>query len=159
MSMKRPPKNLGKALDQGYMPMFMTGQELKDNFHMYPGDREGQPVEQAWDRKLKEAKQTGEKSARYGTGYSYNKITRLGKEIGVTPRSTLKKRMEKEGGTHGVIPVQPRPLAGDMDFPGKSYLLGGHHRVALSIEQFKDALHPVKYYGSMIEAQYDPNYK
>ena len=159
MSMKRPPKNLGKALDQGYMPMFMTGQELKDNFHMYPGDREGQPVEQAWDRKLKEAKQTGEKSERYGTGYSYNKITRQGKELGVTPRSTLKKVMEKQGGTHGIIPVQPRPLAGDMDFPGKSYLLGGHHRVALSAEQFKDALHPVEYYGSMIQAQYNPNYK
>jgi hypothetical protein len=159
MSMKRPPKNLGKALDQGYMPMFMTGQELKDNFHMYPGDREGQPVEQAWDRKLKEAKQTGEKSERYGTGYSYNKITRQGKELGVTPRSTLKKVMEKQGGTHGIIPVQPRPLAGDMDFPGKSYMLGGHHRVALSIEQFKDALHPVEYYGSMIQAQYNPNYK
>ena len=166
--MKRPPKDLGKAIKSGYQPMFMTGPEIKEHFPPLEGDKK--PIttktetrtetdSELWDRKLKEAKQTGEKSERYGTGYSYNKITRQGKELGVTPRSTLKKVMEKEGGTHGIIPVQPRPLAGDMDFPGKSYMLGGHHRVALSIEQFKDALHPVEYYGSMIQAQYNPNYK
>jgi len=86
-------------------------------------------------------------------------VTKQGQSVGVTPRSTLKKVMEKQGGTHGVISVQPKPLPNEDGFPGKSYILGGHHRVALSAEQFKDALHPVKYYGSMIEAQYDDKYE
>jgi hypothetical protein len=163
--MKRvtPPKDLGKALNQGYQPMFMTGQEIKDNFHMYPGDRGRFSEPDAWNIKLQESKETGENSARYGVGNprlkGIDRVTKQGQSVGVTPRSTLKKVMEKQGGTHGVISVQPKPLPNEDGFPGKSYILGGHHRVALSAEQFKDALHPVKYYGSMIEAQYDDKYE
>lgn len=165
MSKKRmtPPKDLGEALNQGYQPMFMTGQEIKDNFHMYPGDRDGLSEPDAWNVKLRESKETGENSARYGVGNprlkGMDRVTKHGQELGVTPRSTLKKVMEKQGGTHGAISLQPKPLPNEDGFPNKSYILGGHHRVALSAEQFKDALHPVKYYGSMIEAQYDDSYK
>jgi hypothetical protein len=160
MAKKRmtPPKDLGKALNQGYQPMFMTGQEIKDNFHMYPGDRGRFSEPDAWNIKLQESKETGENSARYGVGNprlkGIDRVTKQGQSVGVTPRSTLKKVMEKQGGTHGVV-----SLMGREDLSQKSYILGGHHRVALSAEQFKDALHPVKYYGSMIEAQYDDTYK
>jgi len=165
MAKKRmtPPKDLSKALTQGYQPMFMTGQEIKDNFQMYPGDRDGLEEDQAWDVKLRESKETGENSARYGVGNprlkGIDRVTTHGQKLGVTPRSTLKKVMEKQGGTHGVISLQPRPETNLKGFPVQSYILGGHHRVALSAEQFKDALHPVKYYGSMLEAQYDDTYK
>jgi hypothetical protein len=167
--MKRmtPPKNLGKALEQGYQPMFMTGPEIKEHFKMWPGDREGQSESDAWNRKLRESKETGENSARYGVGNprlkGMSRVTREGQALGVTPRSTLKKVMEKQGGTHGIISLESRmvwsgPHQGQHS-PFPSHILGGHHRVALSAEQFKDALHPIQYHSGMMDAQYDPNYK
>jgi hypothetical protein len=40
----------------------------------------------------------------------------------------------------------------------KQQILGGHHRVALSAEQFKDHIFPVKYYSTINEAKKDPGY-
>ena len=163
MKRKTPPKDLGKALAQGHQPMFMTGPEIKEHFKMWPGDREGLEEPHAWEIKLKESKETGERSSRYGVGNprlkGMNRITREGKEAGVTPRSTLKKVMEKQGGTHGFISLQPRMAFGGSNTPMPSYILGGHHRVALSADQFKNTLHPVKYYEGLMDAQYDPDYK
>ena len=163
MKRKNAPKDLGKALEQGYQPMFMTGPEIKEHFRMWPGDQEGQSESDAWNRKLREAKTTGENSARYGVGNprlkGNNRITKYGQSLGVTSRSTLKKVMEKQGGTHGIIPLQTRPETNLKGFPIQSYMLGGHHRVALSAEQFKGALHPIQYHSGMMDAQYDPNYK
>jgi hypothetical protein len=163
MKRKTPPKDLGKALEQGYQPMFMTGPEIKEHFRMWPGDREGLEEDHAWEIKLKQAKETGENSARYGNGNprlkGMNRISKYGQSLGVTPRSTLKKVMEKQGGTHGIIPLQPRPETNLKGFPVQSYILGGHHRVALSAEQFKTALHPIEYHPDMMSAQYDPKYK
>ena len=160
--MKRmtPPKDLGKALAQGHQPMFMTGPEIKEHFKMWPGDRGPMDEKDAWDRKLSESKATGETSVRYGVWNPRLKgiarITKEGQERGITPRSTLKKVMEKQGGTHGVISLQDRHPG---DLSQKSYILGGHHRVALSAEQFKNTLHPVKYYEGLMDAQDDPNYR
>jgi hypothetical protein len=163
MKRKTPPKDLGKALAQGHQPMFMTGPEIKEHFKMWPGDQGPMEAKDAWDRKLSESQVTGEKSFRYGTwqpgAKGLDRITREGKEAGVTPRSTLKKVMEKQGGTHGFISLQPRMAFGGSNTPMPSYILGGHHRVALSADQFKNTLHPVKYYEGLMDAQYDPDYK
>jgi hypothetical protein len=161
MSKKRPPKDVGKAISQGYQPMFMTGSEIKQNYKMYPGDREGLEEPHAWELKLREAKETGEKSARYSsTSYGntrpkgINKVTKEAQEKGITPRSTLKKTMEKQGGTHGTIFLQER------NHPSTpSYILGGHHRVALAAEQFKNVLQPVEYHPSISSAQMEEHYK
>lgn len=172
MSKKRPPKDVGKALKQGYQPMFMTGSEIKQNYKMYPGDREGLEEPHAWEIKLREAKETGEKSARYSsTSYGgsprakgIDKVTKMAQEQGITPRSTLAKRMEKQGGTHGTIFLQDREmpsrngaLTGEFSTP--SHILGGHHRVALAAEQFKNVLQPVEYHPSITSAQMQEHYK
>jgi len=162
MSKKRPPKDVGKAISQGYQPMFMTGSEIKQNYKMYPGDREGLEEPHAWELKLREAKETGEKSARYSsTSYGgsprakgIDRVTKLAQEKGITPRSTLAKTMEKQGGTHGTIFLQDR-----QDLSKPSHILGGHHRVALAAEQFKNVLQPVEYHPSITSAQMEEHYK
>lgn len=163
MKRKTPPKDLGKALAQGHQPMFMTGPEIKEHFKMWPGDQGPMEAKDAWDRKLSESQVTGEKSFRYGNwkpnAKGLDRITKEGQKAGVTPRSTLKKVMEKQGGTHGFISLQPRMAFGGSNTPMPSYILGGHHRVALSADQFKNTLHPVKYYEGLMDAQYDPDYK
>lgn len=173
MKKNLPPKDVGKALAQGYQPMFMTGEEIKNNYSMYPGDREGLEEPHAWEIKLREAKEIGKNSNRYAN-FMYggggprakgkDKISKFGQRVGVTPYSSLQKRMTKQGGTHGTIFLQDRQqpavngqLTGKFTQP--SHILGGHHRVALAAEQFKDVLQPVEHHPNMAEAQWQEHYE
>jgi hypothetical protein len=72
---------------------------------------------------------------------------------GVTRESTLESAA-KTTGLLGSIHVQSY-----VGYPSdKQQLLGGHHRVALSSEQFQSHIFPVQYAKSIEEAWKDPNY-
>jgi hypothetical protein len=163
----KPPKDLGKAMKAGYQPMFMTGPEIKEHFAPLEGDKKTvrlPPNERAnrydhgerkesdaelWDRKLKESKQTGlerhgEISFAFGDPQKY----------GITRESTLADRANQSG-MPGAVHLSDRPL-----YPSdKKQILGGHHRVALSAEQFKEHIFPVKYHANLDEAKSDPGYR
>ena len=168
----KPPKDLGKAIKQGYMPMFMTGSEIKENFAphendkqitatnpKFPLDKTYETNDQLWARKLKEAKQTG--AERYGkeaferSGNSWRTLSgpALARK-GITANSSIES-VAKEKGLSGVIHVQDR-----VAYPAdKQQILGGHHRVALSADQFKEHIFPVTYSKNLEAAQEDPTYK
>ena len=163
----KPPKDLGKAMKAGYQPMFMTGPEIKEHFAPLEGDKRTvrlppneranrydhgerkETDEELWDRKLKESKQTGEErfgeiSFAMGTPQKY----------GISRKSTLGDRA-KQSGMPGAIHV-----ADHVGYPSdKQQILGGHHRVALSAEQFKEHIFPVKYARNLDEAKADPGYR
>lgn len=163
--MKRPPKDLGKAMKAGYQPMFMTGQEIKENFPPLNNDRRtvvlpesekankydiGERKEndaELWARKLKESKYTGEQ--RFG-----EMAFALGRpqQYGISRTTTLA-GVAAAKGMPGHIAVQ----TGNASDNGQ--ILGGHHRVALSAEQFPEHLFPVKYHINLKEAQDDPGYR
>ena len=163
--MKRPPKDVGKAIKAGYQPMFMTGPEIKENFAPLEGDKKiinlpenekankydiGDREEtdaELWDRKRKEAGQTGEQ--RFGEmAFALGRPQQYG--IG---RTTTLAGIAAAKGIPGHIAVQ---TASGTDKP---QILGGHHRVALSVDQFKDHIFPVKYHNDLQEAQDDPGYR
>jgi hypothetical protein len=164
----KPPKDLGKAIKAGYRPMFMTGPEIKE--HFAPHERDKQHVEEPvgirketddelWSRKLKESKQTGEerfgKDAFERSGNSWRSLTGplLAKQ-GIGPKTTLES-VAKEKGMPGVIHVQE-----GIGYPSdKQQLLGGHHRVALSAEQFPEHIFPVTYSANLNAAKMEKNYK
>lgn len=163
MKKMTPPKDVGKAIKAGYMPMFMTGPEIKENFPPLEGDKRTvrlPPNERAnrydhgerketdselWDRKLKESKQTG--LERHG---EINFAMGSPQKSGITRESTLGDRA-KQSGMPGHIALQSGKL-------GMGQLLGGHHRVALSAEQFKEHIFPVKYFKSLPEAKLEKDY-
>jgi hypothetical protein len=163
MKKSLPPKDVSKAIKQGYQPMFMTGPEIRNNFGMLHGDysyntdekgnTHPETVKQAWDRKLTEAKQPGEKGLYRGEVYGEDKlkVSRFGQSIGVTPESTLEQRMKDQGGRHGVIMLQD-PSEGRQIF-------GGHHRVALAAEQFKNVLQPVEFHPTLHDAKWQEHYE
>jgi hypothetical protein len=164
MKKMKPPKDLGKAMKAGYMPMFMTGPEIKEHFPPLEGDKRTvrlPPNERAnrydhgerketdselWDRKLKESKQTG--LERHG---EINFAMGTPQKSGITRESTLADKAKKSG-MPGYISLQSGTL-------GMGQLLGGHHRVALSAEQFKDHIFPVKYFKSLPEAKLEKDYQ
>ena len=164
MKKMTPPKDLGKALKAGYQPMFMTGPEIKEHFPPLEGDKRTvrlPPNERAnrydhgerketdselWDRKLKESKQTG--LERFG---EINFAMGTPQKSGITRESTLADKAKKSG-MPGYISLQSGTL-------GMGQLLGGHHRVALSAEQFKDHIFPVKYFKSLPDAKLERDYQ
>jgi hypothetical protein len=162
--MKRPPKDLGKALASGYQPMFMTGEEIKTHFAPNEDDKKiidlpenekankydhgfrEENDSELWDRKLSEAKMTGRQ--RYGDmAFHMGAAPR-----GISPKSSLES-VAKTRGIPGYVSLQQTPKE------GKPQVLGGHHRVALSADQFKSHIFPVKYYKNIEQAQRDPGYK
>jgi hypothetical protein len=173
-----PPKDLGKAMEAGYQPMFMTGPEIKEHFAPHEKDKKtidlpehekanrydiGERKEtdaELWDRKLKESKQTGEQ--RYGKeSFERNRYggfrTLNGPSLartGIEAKSSLE-TVAKKSGIPGAVHVADRP-----GYPSdKPQILGGHHRIALSAEQFKDHIFPVKYARNLDEAKADPGYR
>lgn len=154
--MKRPPKDLGKAIKSGYQPMFMTGPEIKKNFPPLEGDKRPITTEtetrtetnaELWARKLKESKYTGEQ--RFGEmAFALGRPQQYG--IG---RTTTLAGIAAAKGMPGHIAVQ----TGNASHNGQ--ILGGHHRVALSAEQFKEHIFPIKYSSTLGEAQDDPGYR
>jgi hypothetical protein len=150
------------------MPMFMTGPEIKEHFAPLEGDKRVvklPPNERAnrydhgerketdaeiWDRKLKESKQTGEQ--RFG---EISFAMGLPQKYGISRTTTLGGIAAAKGMPGGAIHVAER--AG---YPSdKQQILGGHHRVALSVEQFKDHIFPVMYHRNLDEAKADPGYR
>jgi len=172
----KPPKDVGKAMKAGYMPMFMTGEEIKTHFAPHQGDKEtvdlpknekaniydiGERQEtdsELWDRKLTEAKQTGEqrygkdafKRDRYGAWRSLNGPSLA--RAGIGPKTSIES-VAKTHGVEGYVPVEAHATEGD-----KQQLLGGHHRVALSAEQFKQHIFPIKYHNDLQEAKSEKGY-
>jgi hypothetical protein len=154
--MKRPPKDLGKAIKSGYQPMFMTGPEIKKHFPPLEGDKKPITTEtetrtetnsELWDRKLKESKYTGEQ--RFGEmAFAMGRPQQYG-----ISRTTTLAGIAAAKGMPGHIAVQ----TGNSSDNGQ--ILGGHHRVALSADQFKDHIFPVKYHSTLKEAQDDPGYR
>jgi hypothetical protein len=143
----------------------MTGEEIKTNFAPLEADKKTVPLpenekankydigertetdSELWDRKLKESKQTGEE--RFG---EISFAMGIPQKYGISRKSTLADRVNQSG-MPGHIAVQ---TAGRTD---TQQILGGHHRVALSAEQFKDHIFPVKYHSTMSEAKKDPGYR
>lgn len=167
MKKMTPPKDLGRAMEAGYQPMFMTGEEIKTHFAPLEGDKKTvrlPPNERAnrydhgerketdaelWDRKLQESKKTG--LERHG---EINFAMGIPQKFGITRESTLAD-VAKKSGMPGAIHVADRP-----GYPSdKPQILGGHHRVALSAEQFKEHIFPVKYARNLDEAKADPGYR
>lgn len=178
--MKRvnPPKDLGKAMKAGYQPMFMTGEEIKTHFAPYQADKDtidlpkkekankydiGERQEtdsELWDRKLKESKQTGQQ--RYGKDAFM--LDRSGAwrslngpalhRAGIRAHSSIES-VAKESGIPGYVPVEAHADPS----VGKQQLLGGHHRVALSAEQFKQHIFPIKYHADLQEAKSERGYQ
>jgi len=163
--MKRPPKDLGKAIKSGYQPMFMTGPEIKEHFPPLEGDKKPITTEtetrtetnsELWDRKLKESKYTGKQRygkdafarTREGHWRSLNGPSLARQGIG--PDTTLAS-VAKQSGMPGHIALQSGKL-------GMGQILGGHHRVALSAEQFKDHIFPIKYFKSLPDAKLERDY-
>jgi hypothetical protein len=174
----KPPKDLGKAIEAGYQPMFMTGREIKKHFAPYEHDKRtlalpehekanrydiGERKEtnkEVWDRKLQESKQTGEQ--RYGKD-AFSRDSRgawrslSGPDLvrkGIGPKTSLES-VAKEKGIEGAVHVADRP-----GYPSdKQQVLGGHHRVALSAAQFPEHIFPVKYAKNLDEAKTDPGYR
>jgi len=177
--MKRPPKDLGKALAAGHQPMFMTGPEIKEHFAPLQGDKttfnrlkmsksgvmdvvpeRKETDSELWDRKLKESKQTGEqrygkdafKKDRYGGWRSLNGPALH--SMGIGPKTSIES-VAKTRGIQGYVPVEAHadPAV------GKQQVFGSHHRVALSAEQFKQHIFPVKYYNDLQEAKSERGYQ
>jgi len=177
MKKMTPPKDLGKAIKAGYMPMFMTGEEIKTHFAPHQGDKDtvnlpknekankydiGERQEtdsELWDRKLTESKQTGEqrygkdafKRDRYGAWRSLNGPSLA--RAGIGPKTSIES-VAKTQGIQGYVPVEAHadPAV------GKQQLLGGHHRVALSAAQFPSHIFPVKYHNDLQEAKSEKGY-
>jgi hypothetical protein len=163
----KPPKDLGKALKAGYQPMFMTGGEIKKHFALYERDKHYAPggvkesAPQFWSRKLKESKQTGEE--RYGkdaferSGNAWRSLA--GPELakkGISQHTSLESVAKTKGMPGGAIYLQDNSLGSPSGIP---QILGGHHRVALSTEQFKDHIFPVKYAENIEKAKSDLGYR
>lgn len=153
MKRRNPPKDVGEAIKSGYRPMFMTGPEIMQ--HAIPNDvdvNEGETPSDTWTRKLKEAKMTGEE--RYGKyafepGRSINGPTL--RRLGIEPKESIESISQKKGGPQGFVSLEDRGHT--------QYLVGGHHRVALSNEQFKTHLFPVKYFKDLKQAKQEPGYQ
>jgi len=174
MKRMKPPKDLGKAMKAGYMPMFMTGPEIKEHFPPLQGDKRTvrlPPNERAnrydhgereetdselWDRKLEESKYTG--AQRYGKDAFERDRQGAWRSLsgpslarqGIGPNTSLES-VAKQSGMPGHISLQSGSY-------GMGALLGGHHRVALSAEQFKEHIFPVKYFESLPDAKLDRDY-
>lgn len=163
--MKRPSKDLGKAMKAGYQPMFMTGEEIKKHFPPLEGDKRTIPLPEnekankydigerketdaeLWARKLKESKYTGEQ--RFGElAFAAGRPQQYG-----ISRTTTLAGIAAAKGMPGHIAVQ----TGNASHNGQ--ILGGHHRIALSAEQFKEHIFPVKYSSTLKEAQDDSGYR
>ena len=172
--MKRPPKDVGKALDAGYQPMFMTGPEIKENFAPFRGDKQivkkpdtedtsqnthrEETNSEMWDRKLAESKQTG--AQRFGKE-AFERVGNAWRTLsgptlanrGISANTSIES-VAKTKGLPGHVSLQAEP-----DWKtGKREVLGGHHRIALSAEQFKNHIFPVKYYDSISDATGDKGY-
>jgi len=179
MKRMKPPKDLGKALKAGYMPMFMTGPEIKEHFAPFMLDKKtvdlpehekanrydiGERLEtdnELWDRKLTEAKQTGEQ--RYGKD-AFARDSRgawrslAGPELarrGIGAKTSIES-VAKTQGLSGYIPLQSET---DNAHGERRPILGGHHRIALSAEQFKDHIFPIKYHSDISEATGEKGYQ
>lgn len=151
MKRRNPPKDLTKAIESGYQPMFMTGPEIMRHHRVYSGDmQENEYSTDTWQRKLKEAKMTGEE--RYGKDAfepGRSLMYRDLKSHGIQPKESLESITKKRGAPEGFISVNAE----------SPEILGGHHRVALSNEQFKSHLFPVKYFSDIVEAKQEPGYR
>lgn len=150
MKRQNPPKDLDKAMKAGYQPMFMTGPEIIK--HVKPADleREEEPAV-LWHRKLKESKMTG--AERFGKEAFEPGRTLRGPELranGIKADTSLESEAKKHG-LPGFVSIE--------NYGNSRFLIGGHHRVALSNEQFKSHIFPVKYFDDMWQARQDPGYK
>jgi hypothetical protein len=178
MKKMTPPKDLGKAMKAGYQPMFMTGPEIKEHFAPHQADKKeinlpkkekankydiGERKEtdaELWDRKLTESKQTGEQ--RYGKdAFSRDRNgawrSLIGPSLartGVEAKSSLE-TVAKKSGIPGYVAVEAHADPS----VGKQQIFGGHHRVALSADQFKEHIFPVKYHYDLREAKNEQGYQ
>jgi hypothetical protein len=165
----RPPKDLGAAIKAGYRPMFMTGSEIKEHFAPHEKDKKNvsdtdgksrkETDEELWNRKLSESKQTGEqrfgKEAFERSGNAWRSL--IGPSLarqGIGPKTSLES-VAKEKGLSGVIHVQS-----GIGYPSdKQQILGGHHRVALSAEQFQGHIFPISYAANIDAAKMEKGYQ
>jgi len=161
--------NLGHDLAKGNMPMFMTGGEIKEHYAPNEGDRNPKPDNifesendhEVWARKLKEAKMTGVE--RYGKerferdrGGAWRSLA--GPQLaaqGIRPESSIESVSKAKGAPQGTVAVETMTKGTNR----KPQVLGGHHRIALAAEQFKEHLFPVKHHGSIDEAMRDRSYQ
>ena len=159
---------LGYEIKTGNMPMFMTGPEIKEHYVPYEGDKnpskgnifEPESDAETWARKGEEAKMTG--TERYGKE-SFERDSRgawrslrgpaLARQ-GIGPNTSIE-NMAKVHGIKGHVSVETKTMGTDR----KPQVLGGHHRVALASEQFKNHIFPVKHFDSLEQAQEDRHYQ
>ena len=149
-------QKLGNELASGHRPMFMTGSEIKEHYAPFEGDKqplkhnvfENESDQDLWNRKLTESKQTG--LERHG---EMSFAMGVPQRQGISKTSSLES-VSKEQGIKGHASLEWSAIPGR-----KPQVFGGHHRIALAAEQFKDHVFPVKYSESIEGAQKDPSYR
>jgi len=160
---------LGHEIAKGNMPMFMTGGELKEHYAPFEGDRNPLPNNvfasesdhEVWDRKLKESKMTGVE--RYGKDAFDRDRSGAWRDLngpylarkGIRAESSIESVSKAKGAPQGHVSVET-PTMGTSRKP---QILGGHHRIALAAEQFKNHFFPVKHFDSIEQAQRDRTYQ
>ena len=161
--------NLGHDLAKGHMPMFMTGPEIKEHYAPNEGDRNSKPSNvfeseddhDLWSRKLKESKMTG--IERYGKdaferdrGGTWRSLSgpQLARQ-GIRAESSIESVSKAKGAPQGAVSVETKTMGTD----SKPQIFGGHHRIALAAEQFKNHLFPVKHHDSLEQARSERGYQ
>ena len=162
MKRRNPPKDLTKAIEAGHQPMFMTGPEIMKNYRVYPGDmHEHESSVDTWNRKLREAKMTGEE--RYGKDAFIPGRSLMGPDLraqGIHPHTSLESVAKESGldkfkNSEGEPNKEPSYISVGTD----RTIYGGHHRIALSNEQFKNHIFNVRHFGGLEEAKSQRYYR
>lgn len=150
------PKSLKRAISAGFQPMFMTADEVKANHPILSGEYEWdykksqhETPDEVWARKLRESKMTGEE--RYGRDAFEPGRSLMYRDLrnqGIKAEESLESESKRLGAPPGFLSIKTET----------GEIAGGHHRIALSSEQFKDHVFPIKYYPNVYTAKEDPEY-
>ena len=152
--------NLRSELQSGHLPMFMTGNEIKEHYAPLELDKapakhnifENESDSELWTRKEAEARQTP--LERYGE-MGIILARQAGKLKGINPKVSLAEHIAKNGPVQKSVHLEMRTPG---TASGKPQVAGGHHRVAISAAEFPNHLLPVEHHDSAHKAMKEKNY-
>ena len=149
------PKDLGKAIKAGHQPMFMTADEVRAHHPILSGEYEWnhqknrpETSDEVWQRKLLESKMTGAERHGHFAFKPDDPMHKTLQRANIKPDESLESESKKLGAPPGFLSIKTET----------GEIAGGHHRIALSSEQFKNHVFPIKYYPNVYTAKQDPEY-